>query len=69
MRKSYIPHTLITEESEKERYVEYQRDRFATAALTGLLSLGRQGYKNLEAETAKQAYLFADAMLKAREGK
>ena len=43
------------------------RDTFAAAALTGLLSnTDRDGS---ESAYARDAYLFADAMLKAREGK
>jgi hypothetical protein len=41
------------------------RDRFAMAALTGLC-FGRQD--NVDA-FAREAYLVADAMLRAREGK
>ncbi len=44
---------------------EKWRDKFAMAAIIGLLAYGRHGQSAKDA--AEGAYLFADAMLKARE--
>ena len=43
------------------------RDRFAMAALTGLLAEGIDEISHTRAYYADEAYLFADAMLKARD--
>ncbi len=43
------------------------RDKFAMAALTGLLALGSREWEIDEREVAKAAYILADAMLKARK--
>jgi hypothetical protein len=51
-------------EAEKERL----RDQFAMAALTGILAADPERYRDPQGYWAKEAYAFADEMLKTREG-
>jgi hypothetical protein len=44
------------------------RDKFAMAALTGMITISKDVLISYE-EIAQAAYCYADAMLKAREGK
>lgn len=44
-----------------------KRDYFAAAALTGICGDGIPGSHHRPEQTAKEAYAYADAMLKARE--
>jgi len=61
----YAP-TMPSEEDIKRAGEKMLRDQFAIVALTGLLNSGGGGDPS---EDAVEAYLYADAMLKAREEK
>ncbi len=58
----------VREKEAKEREIQALRDQFAMNALTGMLA--NQQYdaprRNRSDKFAEDAYLFADAMLKAR---
>lgn len=59
------PHVKTVKNADAEAVT--LRDQFAMAALTGLLSA--LAYKSDANFVAKEAYIAADAMLKAREAK
>ena len=59
------PHVVEAEQAGKQARAEL-RDRFAMAALTGLLAAGDHHVYNRD-EAAAEAWKQADAMLKARE--
>ena len=59
------------EQQDKERAIEEAkelRDRFAMAALTGLI-INNLAQQYTPQDNAEDAYRYADAMLKAREAK